>query len=244
MMAGTGFNRKPLPQKSISKEYYKSTDPCACGSSHYYSDCCEVYHQGVIPPTAEKTLRARYTAYAMGLSDFIIETSHPKSSEYLEYMEESQATIKSGAKRWAKEITRMSNDYQYLGFELVSQEEVGTTSNVTFRVLFREADGSLMAVEEKSTFRNENGRWLYFDGETEEPVEEVVERMNAEWPSRPINMLRYAAVGDGKKPQSSVTGASSSSSPLTAPKLRAETLRESGGLGLGARITHIPKGRA
>lgn len=65
----------------------KDSDSCVCCSGLQYQDCCKPLHQEVssdrsIPKTllstAEpiKIVRARYGAYALGLGDFIIHTSH------------------------------------------------------------------------------------------------------------------------------------------------------------------------
>ena len=241
----TGFNRKPLappaPRISIA-----ATEPCTCNSSLNYGSCCESVHRGIIALTPEKVLRARYSAYVLGLPECIIKTSHPKSEEYVEYMLESQASIKSGVKRWSKDILKMTNDYQYLGFEIVEDSETTAASSansndqkIRFRVLFREQDGSLSAVEEVSTFLKVGEEWLYYDGETSDPEEEIAAVMKAEWPMRPENIKRYGSPTDAK------AAVAESSSPLKAPKLRpGERSRASGGLGLGSRISSIPKGRA
>lgn len=65
----------------------KDSDSCICCSGLQYQDCCKPIHQEVlsdrsIPKTLLSTaepiniVRARYGAYALGLGDFIVQTSH------------------------------------------------------------------------------------------------------------------------------------------------------------------------
>lgn len=50
---------------------------CDCGSKVPYEECCEPFHLGAqLPPTAEKLMRSRYTAYCRGLKHYIVETTH------------------------------------------------------------------------------------------------------------------------------------------------------------------------
>jgi SEC-C motif-containing protein len=243
VVLSAGFNRRPPPDNTlVNKIGIKPTDKCLCGSSFVYADCCDVYHKGAIPSTPEKTLRARYSAYALGVPQYIIDSSHSTSPEYLEYMLESQASLKSGVKRWSKDIIKMSNEYQYLGFEVASDPIETTTGkgdsnskcSLKFRVLFREATGALMAVEEESTFLNEGGRWLYVDGETSDPSEEDTTRMKSEWPSRSENVLRYGAIGEEQAKTSSEIPAFQQT-----PKLRGEDIRASGGNGYFSSRHHF-----
>jgi SEC-C motif-containing protein len=228
MMAAAGFNRKPPPADSLEsrKIDIKSSDQCVCGSNKSYANCCESHHTGVIPPTPEKTLRGRYSAYVLGVPEFIVRTSHPQSKEYQEYMIESQASSKSGIKRWSKDVVRMSKDYQYLGFEVVSTTEVDANrSIIKFRILLRESDGSLMAVEEDSVFVNESGSWLYLDGETNEPEEDVSAKMMREWPCKPENIKRYGSPVEAEDN----SAPASTAAFMQTPKLRGEEVRASGG---------------
>ncbi|MGL1617823.1 YchJ family protein, partial [Vibrio parahaemolyticus] len=49
---------------------------CPCGSAVDYAGCCGRYHLGAEPPTAATLMRARYSAFALGLEDFLMATSH------------------------------------------------------------------------------------------------------------------------------------------------------------------------
>lgn len=47
---------------------------CYCGIDNEYSECCGKYHQGEAAPTAEALMRSRFTAYALGVFDYIQDT--------------------------------------------------------------------------------------------------------------------------------------------------------------------------
>ncbi|MET0302974.1 MAG: YchJ family metal-binding protein, partial [Microbacteriaceae bacterium] len=48
-------------------------DPCPCGSGRSYADCCGPAHAGSAPaPTAEALMRSRFSAYALGLADYVL----------------------------------------------------------------------------------------------------------------------------------------------------------------------------
>lgn len=50
---------------------------CPCKSNISYSDCCEPYHNSTkLPSTAEQLMRSRYSAYALKLINYLIETTH------------------------------------------------------------------------------------------------------------------------------------------------------------------------
>jgi SEC-C motif domain protein len=78
---------------------------CPCCSELDYSDCCKPYHTGTAAPTALALMRSRYSAYALGLIDYIIQTTHPK-------------TRASNLKKWADEIRRFSQESKFIKLEI------------------------------------------------------------------------------------------------------------------------------
>ena len=58
-------------------------ETCLCGSEKTYKDCCNIIHQDLQKATtAEKLMRARYTAYATNNIDFIYNTFHVSKRKY------------------------------------------------------------------------------------------------------------------------------------------------------------------
>jgi SEC-C motif-containing protein len=57
----------------------KAGEPCPCGGGAY-AHCCSRWHGGPLAlhaPTAEALMRSRYSAYALGLHDYLCATWHP-----------------------------------------------------------------------------------------------------------------------------------------------------------------------
>lgn len=53
---------------------------CPCGSGKPYAACCGAIHDGRRPAaTAEKLMRSRYSAFALGLTDYLVQTWHPST---------------------------------------------------------------------------------------------------------------------------------------------------------------------
>ncbi|MDW6003711.1 YchJ family metal-binding protein [Vibrio mangrovi] len=123
---------------------------CPCGSQRHYKNCCQPIHHA--PETAKlpaQLMRARYSAYALGLVDFIIATYHPSCQA-----EHDRQEIEHGIhNHWTKLV--------------VLQAENGSDSDegfVRFKAYF-EQDGESYSLQERSRFVRENGRWYYIDGE-------------------------------------------------------------------------------
>ena len=122
--------------------------PCPCQSGRKYKKCCQKYHKGALPATALDLMRSRYTAYALGLADYIIQTTHPDNSDYTE--ERS---------RWRDEILAFSKTTAFEGLTIIDYTDTSPEAFVTF-----EAALSSGLLREKSRFLKENGRWFYIDG--------------------------------------------------------------------------------
>jgi SEC-C motif-containing protein len=98
-------------------------------------------------------MRARYSAYVLGLVDFIITTYHPSCQA-----ENDREQIKAGIdNHWLKLV--------------VIETQQGATSNegfVHFKAYF-EQQGQTYALEERSRFVRESGLWYYLDGQLMTP---------------------------------------------------------------------------
>lgn len=125
---------------------------CPCGSEIAYSDCCEpIINQTVKASTAEKLMRARYTAYAKTEVAFILSsTIEDKRKEC------DQNAIRSWSEKsiWHK-------------LEILSTEK-GTPEDdeglVEFVAHFSEG-GIRKNYHEKGIFKKVDGCWQYVDGE-------------------------------------------------------------------------------
>jgi SEC-C motif-containing protein len=126
---------------------------CPCGSGKSYQLCCEIYHNGKVPEKADLLMRARYSAYAMGRSDFIIATTHPKHSDFQKNLQQR-----------LKEIQSFSTSTQFMKLEVISFKEGAILSFVTFKATLLQS-GKEYILHEKSRFEKIDGKWLYLSGE-------------------------------------------------------------------------------
>lgn len=127
-------------------------DLCPCGSQVAYADCCEpIITESIQAPTAEKLMRARYSAYAKTAVSFIFSsTVEEKRSECDE-----------------KAIRSWSENSTWHKLEILSTEkgtEKDEEGQVEFVAHFSEG-GIRKNYHEKGLFKKVDGSWQYVDGE-------------------------------------------------------------------------------
>jgi SEC-C motif-containing protein len=119
---------------------------CPCGTGLTYGECCGPFLATVAqPPTAERMMRSRYTAYAVRHPGYLLATWHPST-------------------RPAK--LALDPDILWLGLEILGRTRGGmldTEGTVEFRATYRSEDTRLQQ-HENSRFVRENKTWLYVDG--------------------------------------------------------------------------------
>jgi SEC-C motif-containing protein len=126
---------------------------CPCGSNKKYKKCCQVYHKGAIPNKALDLMKSRYVAYKLGLSKYIISTTHKENKDYTD-------DINS----WIKSIDDFSKSCQFSGLKIIEFIDGEAESFVTFyaNINCNKSDNSFC---EKSRFLKVDNRWLYHSGE-------------------------------------------------------------------------------
>ncbi|NVK43338.1 MAG: SEC-C domain-containing protein [Oceanospirillaceae bacterium] len=128
--------------------------PCPCGSGKPYQDCCQPAISGQTPAaTAEALMRSRYTAFALGQVDYLIETLAPKQRR------PDDAAI----------LAEQSASTTWTGLQIIDRRKGrprDERGEVEFIASF-EAGGEKGRLHERSRFRRERGRWVYVDGEVE-----------------------------------------------------------------------------
>lgn len=125
------------------------TSPCPCGSGQALADCCSRYHRGALPENAEKLMRSRYSAYVLGLIDYLVGSTLPIQ----------QAALDREA------ISAWSRQSQWLGLTVESAESISgqpAHAFVTFVAHWREPDGE-HSQRERSAFVQVDGRWYFID---------------------------------------------------------------------------------
>ena len=124
----------------------KST-ACPCGNGTY-ATCCKPYHTSkTFPDTAEKLMRSRYSAYALGEVDYLYNTTHPS---------ERHADLKDAIAQWAQDATFLQLS--------IKRTEAGTKNDKTGIVEFvaTYSEAALMQQrQEVSLFKKVKKRWYY-----------------------------------------------------------------------------------
>ncbi|MCA8943362.1 MAG: YchJ family protein [Planctomycetes bacterium] len=125
---------------------------CPCQSGQPAAECCQPFLEGEAwPDTAEQLMRARYTAFATGAVDFIIESHDPSSRDEVD---------RNTTAQWSKQS-------EWLGFELLDVEG-GQKSDTDGRVEFvarYKVKGDEVAHHETAVFHKKDGRWYFVDSE-------------------------------------------------------------------------------
>ena len=119
---------------------------CPCGTGLPYGECCGPFLAGVAQaPTAERLMRSRYTAYAVGRASYLLATWHPSTRP--------ASLAVDPATRW-------------IGLEILGRTRGGmldTVGTVEFRASYRR-EGARLDQRENSSFVRENKAWFYLDG--------------------------------------------------------------------------------
>jgi SEC-C motif domain protein len=121
---------------------------CPCGLPASYAQCCDRYHAGALhlgAPTPEALMRSRYSAYALGLREYVLDTWHPTTRP--------------------DTLERFDSGVKWLGLTVRRAWTAGDDEGFVEFVARSRAPGGGPAVrlEELSRFERINGRWLYVD---------------------------------------------------------------------------------
>lgn len=122
---------------------------CPCGSGQNLSGCCARYHNGNLPNSAEELMRSRYSAYVLGLVDYLVSSTLPVQQTQLD----------------RAAISAWSSQSQWLGLEVQSQQMLSAEPAhawVSFIARWQDQDGK-HAQQERSAFVQINQRWYFLD---------------------------------------------------------------------------------
>ncbi|MCX9155286.1 YchJ family metal-binding protein [Niveibacterium sp. 24ML] len=121
----------------------KAKLPCPCGGSSY-AECCGRWHGGEAAPTAEALMRSRYSAFALGLADYLLSSWAPATRPTELDLDESPKP-------------------KWIGLEVCAHHSNGDEARVEFIARFK-VGGRAGRLHETSRFERIDGRWLYVDG--------------------------------------------------------------------------------
>jgi SEC-C motif-containing protein len=126
----------------------ETTHPCPCGSGRTYADCCGRWHAGPLhlqAPDAAALMRSRYTAFVLGLDDYLLATWHATTRP------PSLGPTETGLRWLGLDVRKhVPLDADHATVEFVARSKLG---------------GRAHRLHEISRFLREGGRWYYVDGE-------------------------------------------------------------------------------
>ena len=97
-------------------------------------------------------MRSRYAAYARGLVDYIIATTHPEGPH-----------AESDRDQWARGVVAFAETHRFVSLSVLDHSTAGDEAWVTFRAGLLRA-GQDVSFTERSRFQRVDGRWLYREG--------------------------------------------------------------------------------
>jgi SEC-C motif-containing protein len=134
-----------VAKRSARRSVAEETLPCPCWSGLPYADCCRPLHlDESAAATAEALMRSRFSAFAVGDADYLLRSWHSSTRPARLRLDPGQ--------RWTR-------------LEILGTERGGLfdpTGTVEFRAHYRRA-GRPGALDERSRFVREDGRWVYLD---------------------------------------------------------------------------------
>ncbi len=120
------------------------TTACPCGSGIAYTACCGRFHAGALhlqAPNAEALMRSRYSAFVLGLHDYLLATWHPSTRP------PALEPDPPGLKWLGLNVRRhLQHDADHATVEFVARSKLAGRAN---------------RLHEVSRFVREGGRWLY-----------------------------------------------------------------------------------
>jgi len=122
---------------------------CPCGSGDGLRECCGRYHAGLPAPSAEQLMRSRYSAYILGLVEYLRATTLPAQQQLLDLQ---------AMKEWSSTST-------WLGLEVEESQLLGGKPEhalVSFTARWHDVAGE-HAQHERSAFVQNGGRWYFID---------------------------------------------------------------------------------
>ena len=124
---------------------------CPCGSGGSLDGCCGPFISGARKPeTAEALMRSRYSAYAAGNVDYIVQTHDPKKR----------------LKQLREQVEKWASQAEFTELKIVATEAGGPGDRsgvVEFEATYVE-DGQSRTLHERSSFRRAGDQWYYVEG--------------------------------------------------------------------------------
>lgn len=126
---------------------------CYCCSGETFETCCQpLLVRERHAQTALELMRSRYSAYATGTIDYILETTHASTRHQYN----------------PKDLMEWATENQWLQLEIIAKKMGGVNDvkgYVEFKAHFMDPNHKKLIHLEDSTFVKENGKWYFVRGE-------------------------------------------------------------------------------
>jgi SEC-C motif domain protein len=137
---------------------------CPCGSNMPFDECCKPIIEGIKQAeTAQSLMRSRYSAYVINDAQYLMDSTHFSTKFNF-----SKSQIEAWAKQssWQKlEIVNTQNG--------LKNDDSG---KVEFKAYYKDSKGVSHIHHEKSSFKKEEGRWYFVDGNVIAPPKITIDR--------------------------------------------------------------------
>jgi SEC-C motif-containing protein len=124
---------------------------CPCTSGKEFAVCCEpILTQQQKATTAEQLMRSRYTAYALGNVDWIVESQSPEGRQFVD---------RRATEEWSRRA-------EWRRMEVVEVKDGGPDDAegfVDFKAYYT-IGGEDITHHEVASFRQDEGTWYFVDG--------------------------------------------------------------------------------
>lgn len=122
---------------------------CPCGTGKPYANCCQPFHEGNYPNHGLDLMRSRYSAYALKIPDYIMQTTHPDNPLY-----------KEDKVLWKREIIHFSESTTFEKLEILEFITKQDEAHVYFIAHLKQNNHTFL-LKEKSLFVKVGLQWLY-----------------------------------------------------------------------------------
>lgn len=128
--------------KELARESKLTSKSCPCCSGRDYAECCGPFHEGAPAPTPEALMRSRYSAFSLGLSQYLLKT----------WAEENRPQTLS-----------LDDGTEWLNLKVIKASEDGDKGIVNF-IAKGKVGSKTFRMHEISRFVRREGKWYYLDG--------------------------------------------------------------------------------
>ncbi len=122
---------------------------CPCGSAKELSQCCGPYHDGASVPTAVALMRSRYSAFVLGLGQYLFDT----------------LSVEQQADFDIEEFNTSNGDTKWMGLNIRKTSDGGEADDagtVEFVARYK-VQKDVIAHHELAMFKRIDGRWVFTD---------------------------------------------------------------------------------